>query len=100
MTGRADRWPEFVRQVEAIANTPEHGYSALLVVGMRLIDDTVHLNGGASPPILKQPNGAPLNALQLQAWRNAMMASAAEALDRVVDTMLEAQGARERGELQ
>lgn len=95
-----DRWPEFVKEVEQLANQPEHGYRALLIVGMRVSDGLVRLNGGASPPALRLPDGGALQGPQLHAWRNAMMAAAADALDRVVDAMMEAQTARDRGELQ
>lgn len=92
-----DRWPEFVREVERLANTPEHGYRALLIVGMRVTDGVVRLNGGASPPALRQTDGEPLTADQLHAWRNAMLASAADSLDRVVNSILEARTLRESG---
>lgn len=95
-----DLWPEFVREVEAVANRPEHGYRALLIVGMRVTDGTVRLNGGASPPSLQQSDGSPLTREQLHAWRNAMLASAADSLDRVVDSVLEAQALRASGWLQ
>lgn len=95
-----DLWPEFVKSVETLANEPQHGYRALLIVGMRVTDGVIRLSGGASPPALRLGDGAPLQAPQLHAWRNAMLASAADALDRVVDAMLEAQVARDRGELQ
>lgn len=95
-----DLWPDFVREVERVANLPEHGYRALLVVGLRVTDGIVRLNGGASPPSILQPTGEPLTVDQLHAWRNAMMASAADALDRVVDAVLEARTARAEGRLQ
>lgn len=95
-----DLWPEFVRDVEALANAPEHGYRAILIVGLRVTDGIVRLNGGASPPSLTQSSGEPMTAEQLHAWRNAMLASAADALDRVVDTVLEARAARAEDRLQ
>lgn len=95
-----DRWPEFVREVERLANAPEHGYRALLIVGMRVTDGIVRLNGGASPPALKQTDGEALTADQLHAWRNAMLASAADSLDRVVDSILEARQLKAAGMLQ
>lgn len=95
-----DLWPDFVREVERVANRPEHGYRALVIVGLRVTDGIVRLNGGASPPAISQPGGAPLTRAQIHAWRNAMMASAADALDRVVDAVLEARDARENDRLQ
>lgn len=94
-----DLWPDFVREVEAIANRPEHGYRALLIVGMRVTDGVVRLNGGASPPALRQPDGQQLTRSQLQAWRSAMLSAATDAVDRVVDAIVTAQEARERNEL-
>lgn len=93
-------WAEFVRQVERLANQPEHGYRAILLVGLRVQDGVVRLTGGASPPAIRQTNNEPLTDAQLHAWRNAMLASAAESLDRVVDSIIEARTLRASGLLQ
>lgn len=100
MSDDADGWPEFVRQVEALANREEHGYRALLVVGMRVRDGVLVINGGASPPTLRQTSGEPLTLPQLRAWRNAMVESATAACDRVVEAIEQAQQCRQRGTLQ
>ena len=92
-------WATFVKEVEGVANRPDNGYRAILLVGMRVRDDRLVLNAGASPPLLLAEAGGPLKPAQLHIWRNAMMASAAEALDRVVDSLIEAAQARERGAL-
>lgn len=95
-----DLWPAFVADVEALANRPEHAYRAILVVGMRVGDGVIRVNGGASPPLLSQTDGSLLNEAQLVKWKAVMLASATEALDRVIGTMLAAQAARASGELQ
>lgn len=95
-----ESWADFVRQVERLANAPEHGYRAILLVGLRVQDGVVRLTGGASPPSIRQVNGEHLTEAQLHAWRNAMLASAAESLDRVVDSILEARTLKAAGALQ
>lgn len=93
-------WEEFVYEVQARANHPEHGYQAILIVGMRVVDGVVQLYGGASPPTLRQTSGEALTPEQLERWRDAMVASATQAVDRVVQTMTCAHQARARGLLQ
>ena len=101
----ADRtWAEFVSEVERLANAPEYNYQAILVVGMRVrqVGDAVRvaLSNGASPPAIRGAHGAPLTREQLHDWRNGMLAEAAAALDRVVDSLLEARELRASGLLQ
>lgn len=100
MSDERDGWADFVREVQDIANAPEHGYRALLLVGLRVTDGVVRINSGASPPMLRQTDGSPLTPAQLEKWRDVMLAAASDAIDRVMTAMTCASAARASGTLQ
>ena len=97
---RLDGWTEFVREVSAIANRPEHEYRGLLIVGLRVLDGDIRIDGGASPPLLTQVDGSPLSVAQVKRWRDVMLAAADAALERVETALTCAAQARENGTLQ